>query len=160
HGRRKDGVEVPVEISLSPLYNGPEVFIIGIIRDVSQRQRDEAKFRSLAETMPAISFFAPLDESAPEIYVSPQIERILGFSQKEWLDDPVLWHRQLHPDDAKHWSEQFAVTCATGAPFKSTYRFRAKDGRVVWINGSAELVRDADGRPVFLQGVAFDVTAI
>jgi light-regulated signal transduction histidine kinase (bacteriophytochrome) len=38
------------------------------------------------------------------------------------------------------------------------YRFIARDGRVVWVHGEATVVRDKDGRPMFLQGVAFDIT--
>src|SRR5262249_3356301 len=39
------------------------------------------------------------------------------------------------------------------------YRFVARDGRVVWVRGEAKVVRE-DGQPLFLQGVAFDITAI
>jgi PAS domain S-box-containing protein len=159
-GRRKDGVEFPVEISLSPLRTEQGIFATSVIRDISQRRREEAKFRTLVENIPAVTFFAPLDESAPELYVSPQIVKLLGFTQKEWLEDPVLWHRQLHPEDRLRWNRQFAPTCASGKTFEEIYRFIAKDGRVVWVHGSASVVRDEDGTPSFLQGVAFDITTI
>src|SRR5207237_1410750 len=74
--------------------------------------------------------------------------------------DPVLWHRQLHPEDRLRWHEEFARTCSAGAPFRSIYRFVARDGNVVWVHGEAELVRDDDGRPMFLPGDAFDNTVI
>jgi hydrogenase maturation protease len=159
-GRRKDGSEFPVEVGLSPLKTDRGTFATSVIRDISQRKRDEAKFRTLVENIPAVTFIAPLDESIPELYVSPQIEQLLGFSQREWLEDPVLWHRQLHPEDRERWNHQFAPTCASGEPFNSVYRFIAKDGHVVWVHGSASVVRDADGLPSFLQGVAFDITSI
>ena len=38
--------------------------------------------------------------------------------------------------------------------------FFARDGRTVWVHGEARVVRDADGCPLFIQGVAFDITDI
>jgi PAS domain S-box-containing protein len=160
YGRHRNGAEFPVEISLSPLQTEHDTLVTAVIRDVSRRKREEAKFRTLIETIPAVTFIAPLDETVPEFYVSPQIENLLGFSQQEWLEDPVLWHRQLHPEDRARWNVQFAPTCAEGTTFRSDYRFVAKDGRVVWVYGSAQMVRGADGQPLFLQGVAFDITPI
>ena len=86
-----------------------------------------------------------MDEGANELYVSPQIEALLGFSQKEWVENPILWYTQLHPDDRPRWHEEFAETVATGGPFRSVYRFVARDGRVVWVHGEAQVVRDEDG---------------
>jgi len=40
-----------------------------------------------------------LDRGIGEAYVSPQIEASLGFSQEEWLEDPIRWYQQIHPDD-------------------------------------------------------------
>jgi len=159
-GRRKDGSEFPVEISLSPRGVGPGLLVTAVVRDLGERKRNEAKFRTLVENIPAVTFVAPLDDSTPELYVSPQIENLLGFTQKEWVEDPVLWHRQLHPEDRDRWNHDFAPTCATGKTFRSEYRFLAKDGRTVWVHGSADVVRDEHDRLLFLQGVAFDVTAI
>jgi PAS domain S-box-containing protein len=166
-GRRKDGREVPVEISLSPLRTGKDLFVFSTIRDMSERRRAEARlrrlearYRTLVEGIPAVTFLAALDEGVNELYVSPQIETLLGFSQEEWLENPVLWYTQLHPDDHERWHKEFARTVATGEPFRSVYRFRARDGQVVWVHGEAKLVRDDDGRPLFLQGMAFDITAI
>ena len=60
---------------------------------------------------------AALERGDNELYVSPQIESLLGFSQKEWLEDPILWYRQLHPDDRVRWHTEFAQTCAAGQAF-------------------------------------------
>ena len=102
---------------------------------------------------------AALDGSRNELYVSPQIEAMLGFSQKEWLEDPILWFSQLHPDDQLRWHEEFAATCATGKPFSAEYRFLSRAGQIVWVHGDAKLVCDDDGQPLFLHGIAFDITA-
>lgn len=171
-GLHKDGRELPVEISLSPLQTDHGLLVTSTIRDVTERKRfeaerrlreaelakAEARYRSLVEEIPAVTFVAPFDEGIGELYVSPQIVDMLGFTQEEWLNDPVLWHRQLHPEDRERWHRDFARTCATAEPFRAVYRFIARDGHTVWVHGEAKVVRDSAGRPLFLQGVAFDIT--
>ena len=124
----------------------------------AQLHRAEAQYRALVEQIPAVTFMAPLDGSTSELYVSPQIEELLGFSAQEWLEDPFLWYRQLHPDDQVRWTESFASTCFSGERFRAEFRFLARDGRVVWVHGEAKLVMDEHGVPSFLHGVAFDIT--
>ena len=120
----------------------------------------EARFQTLVEQIPAVTFMAVLGEGQNEVYVSPHIEQLLGYTQAEWLEDPFLWYLCLHPDDRPLWNEEFARGCRTGGPFRAECRFFARDGREVWVLGEARVVRDALGRPLFLQGVAFDITQI
>jgi PAS domain S-box-containing protein len=157
-GRRKNGIEFPVEISLSPLVTEGGVLVTASVRDITDRKRLEARYRTLVEGIPAVTFMAALDEGNNEFYISPQIEVMLGFTQEEWLGDPFLWHRQLHPDDRQRWGDEFARTCSSGVNFRSEYRFLSRDGRVIWVHGEARVVRDDLGRPLFLQGIAFDIT--
>ena len=56
-------------------------------------------YRVLVEQIPALVFIAYLDRRISEAYVSPQIESALGFSQEEWLEDPIRWYAHIHPDD-------------------------------------------------------------
>lgn len=129
------------------------------IADAEARLKEaEARFRTLVEQIPAVTFMAVLGEGKNEVYVSPHIEQMLGYSQKEWLEDPFLWYWRLHPDDRPMWNEEFARGCQTGGPFRAECRFVARDNRIVWVHGEARVIRDELGRPMFLQGVAFDIT--
>ena len=56
-------------------------------------------FLDSLERIPAITYTAEFGETAPWLYVSPQIEDILGFTPDEWMARPNLWSRQLHPED-------------------------------------------------------------
>ena len=125
---------------------------------MSSKAKAEARYRALVEQIPAITFTVSLEEGVPEIYIGPQIETILGFGQQEWMEDPILWFAQCHPEDRDIWHQEFARGIQTGGPFRATCRVYAKDGHLVWLYGEARLVRDDRGQPLFLQGVAFDVT--
>ncbi|HVP54445.1 MAG TPA: PAS domain S-box protein [Candidatus Eisenbacteria bacterium] len=118
----------------------------------------EAKYRALLEQLPAVVFMAYLDRGIGEAYVSPQIEASLGFSQAEWLEDPVRWYQQIHPDDKARWSLEASEMFVTGKPLRSSYRVIARDGHVVWFHCDAKMILHSDGRPWFIQGVAFDIT--
>jgi len=120
--------------------------------------RTEARYRALVEQIPALTFTVSLEEGTPELYVGPQIEELLGFTQKEWMEDPILWFRQCHPEDRDIWHQEFARGIATGGPFHAECRVFAKDGHVVWLRGEARLVRSDRGEPLFIQGIAFDIT--
>jgi protein-histidine pros-kinase len=101
---------------------------------------------------------ASLEGGIGDAYVSPQIEAALGFSQGEWLRDPLRWYQHIHPDDKEKWSVEAAEMFLTGTPLKSVYRVISRDGRVVWFQCEASMLRREDGSPWAIQGVGFDIT--
>src|ERR1700724_2705410 len=121
---------------------------------------NDAIYRALVEQIPAVVFMAHLDRGIGEAYVSPQIEATLGFSQEEWLEDPIRWYQQIHPDDKQRWSVEAAQMFLSGTPLRSAYRALARDGRVVWFHCEAKMIRRKNGRPWFIHGIAFDITEL
>lgn len=105
----------------------------------------DARYRTLVEQIPAVVFMAYLDKGIGEAYVSPQIEAMLGFTQEEWLNDPVRWYQQIHPEDKARWSLEAAGLFMSGQPLKSLYRVLARDGHVVWFHCEAKMVRNDEG---------------
>jgi two-component system CheB/CheR fusion protein len=126
--------------------------------DDGQLPNLEARYRALVEQIPAVVFMAYLDRGIGEAYVSPQIEAALGFSQEEWLEDPVRWYNHIHPDDKQRWSTEAAEMFLTGNPLRSAYRVISRDGRVIWFHCEAKMIRKEDGEPWFVHGVGFDIT--
>jgi PAS domain S-box-containing protein len=130
----------------------------GSPRPPSSAPHVDARYRALVEQMPAVVFMAHLDEGVGEAYVSPQIEAALGFSQQEWLEDPIRWYERIHPDDKARWSVEAAGMLLSGEPLRSAYRVVARDGRVCWFHCQAAMIRRPDGQPWFIHGVAIDIT--
>ncbi|MEX2107579.1 MAG: EAL domain-containing protein [Solirubrobacterales bacterium] len=116
------------------------------------------KYRHLVERLPAIVYACELGEHGRWRYVSPQIAEILGYSPEEWMADPTLWARQLHPDDRERVLELEtgdAVGPRSGSPID--YRMTTRDGEVVWILDEAVLEPDEEGTLVW-HGVLYDIT--
>ncbi len=127
-------------------------------RTEETRRFAEQQYRSIVEHIPAITYIDAVNEQAASIFVSPQVERMLGFSQQEWLADPELWPKVLHPDDRARALAENARHNETGEPFALEYRMFAKDGRVVWVFDQAALVRDEHGAPLYSHGVMLDIS--
>ncbi len=83
------------------------------------------------------------NERAASIYVSPQIEPLLGYAPDEWLADPELFAKRLHPDDRERVLAEHARVFAAGeSSWSSEYRLLSRDGRTVWLQDEALIVRD------------------
>jgi PAS domain S-box-containing protein len=117
----------------------------------------EARYRDLVERIPAITYVAEFGFSGRWQYVSPQVESILGFPRKQWLDDSGLWYRQIHPEDRAQAMADEERSRESGEPLTSEYRVLARDGRVVWFRDEAVVVHTEGGAPL-LQGVMYDIT--
>ncbi len=117
-----------------------------------------AKYRALVEQIPAIVYVDVVDDTMTTSYVSPQIEALLGVTPQEYIAQPDLWYRMLHPDDRERALQTYLEGRRSGEPFTFEYRLIARDGRVVWFRDSAAVVRDAEGSPAFIHGVMLDVT--
>lgn len=117
-------------------------------------------FRVIVEGIAAISYVDADDDLSTPLYVSPQVEEVLGFTPREWLDEPELWVKHLHPDDRDWVLDESLKFTAGGEAYRSEYRMLTKDGREVWVRDEATVVMDEGGRPVFWQGVLFDVTEL
>jgi PAS domain S-box-containing protein len=122
------------------------------------RAGSEARLRALVEHVPAVLYSMALAEDSRPLYISPGIQRLLGFSAEEWLADPDLWHRQLHPDDRQHVLDSIAASRASDDPFRAEYRLLTRWGDEVWVWDEAMVVRDASGGPDLLHGLLLDIT--
>jgi PAS domain S-box-containing protein len=118
----------------------------------------EERYRQLVEQIPLAIYIDRLDELSSNIYTSPQIERILGYTREQWQTEGDLFVRLLHPDDRESVLREHEHTRATGEPLRVEYRLIAADGRVVWIRDEAVVVPDDQGNPLILQGFLLDIT--
>jgi two-component system, cell cycle sensor histidine kinase and response regulator CckA len=117
----------------------------------------ESSFRSLTEQVPAIVYRAALDEQSTTLYISPAISR-LGYSVETWMASPDLWVACLHPDDRDATCARLEEQRSADGSVDLVYRFRCADGSYRILHDSAQVIRDTDGTPQYLQGLMVDIT--
>jgi diguanylate cyclase (GGDEF)-like protein/PAS domain S-box-containing protein len=122
------------------------------------RLEAEAKYRTLVEQLPLVTYIDALDAESSNIYSSPQIEPLLGYSPEEWRADRLLFVKLLHPKDRERVLAAHGRSRTSGEPLSLEYRLIARDGRTVWISDEARITKDHDGKPLFLQGCLLDIT--
>ena len=163
--RRRDGTTFPVEVRIGMFEDGGSPLVLALARDVTGRREaekrvreTEVRYRALVEQIPAVTYVQDPFGDKRVTYVSPQAESVLGYPADREMLDPDHWLNIMHPDDRERVLEEDRRTDETGEPFRAEYRQFASDGRMVWIRDEATLVRDEAGRPLYWQGVQYDVT--
>jgi two-component system sensor histidine kinase/response regulator len=170
-GVRKDGSEVPVDISLSIVETGGERLILAAVRDMSQdlvlrSQLTLNQFLSDTALELTRSGYWHIDFTDPDhFFPSQQAQEIFGVTadakgrchlDTQWMAHIVA----VDPAVAATTSELFqGAIDGKYSTYDATYPFRrANDGRVIWIRARANLVRDREGRPEKMYGVNQDIT--
>jgi diguanylate cyclase (GGDEF)-like protein/PAS domain S-box-containing protein len=115
----------------------------------------ELQARALVERLPAIVYVSDPGIDGAWHYASAQAEAILGFAPEEWLADPHLWAKQVHPDDREKVFARERQLDEPGAP--EEYRMLHRDGRTVWVRDHAALLSDELGQ-LRWHGVLSDIT--
>ena len=163
-GLRSDHRTFSAEIAITRVdVPGPLLFAVSL-RDVTKRRDQEgrmrhaeAKYRALVEQLPLVTYSGTGSLPAQITYVSAQIEALVGYPASDWLK-PEVRAKIVHPDDLESVLAAVQRAYETGEDLRLEYRLIAADGRIVRVRDKAVFVRDAEYRPLLLQGHLVDVT--
>ncbi|MBD8879544.1 diguanylate cyclase [Rhodanobacter sp. 7MK24] len=129
------------------------------ITEISEQvlMEDRQRFLRLLETIDGVVWEAEL--GVGNTFLSPQVERLFGYSVEEWRADPGFWRAHVHPDDlAEALVIDDAAYYATHSyAYEMSYRLIAKSGDVIWVRDLCR-VDVEHGRPNRMIGLMIDVT--
>ena len=131
---RGDRRSFPAELAITRVdVPGPLLFAVSL-RDVTKRHQHEerlrqaeAKYRTLVEQLPLATYVNSVGLPVQTTYMSPQIERMLGYPVSRWLE-PGFFLSVLHEDDRERVQDEVTRTHQTGETFRMEYRLIRADG--------------------------------
>ncbi len=161
-GRKRDGTEFPVEVSLSSVRTPRGLFIAAAVRDVSERDRVRRALGELEERHRVAVDLAPIGMALISLdgrflSANRSVCRITGYSREELASQ--TFKDITHPQDLE---TEMALVAKLGRGEIERYqipkRLIRKDGQIVQALASRSVVRDATGVPLYFVGQIEDIT--
>ena len=164
---RKDGTEIPVEITGKVLFNknGLPIGLQGATRDITERKQAEKSLQeahNIISLSPTVAFLWKNEEGWPVEYVSDNVTNLYGYTVEEFTSGEIAYAELIHPADlervmrevAAHSEDEESETFS-----HAPYRIVTKSGATKWVDDRTAIRRDSQGRITHYQGILIDITA-
>lgn len=162
--KRFDGAELWVDASVQAMVLNDEPVRLSALIDITERkvaeqalEQSRAQYETLVNSIDGVVWESDT-ETRTILFISQQVEKLLGYPAAAFYATPSLWLECLHPDDQKPAIVGTQAAVAEGRSFQSEYRMIAADGHVVWVHDSVTMVVE-EGCHTRMRGLAINITA-
>ncbi len=167
HEYRRDRSTLWTSMNAQAIHDidGNILYYEGTVENITSRKEMEIKqkeaetlYRTLVEQTSIVAYRDAPDVSAPALYISPQIETLLGYTASEWLSDPFFWKTRVHPQDLPMVLADVEHYLSKKDKSSIEYRMQTKAGDWRWVRDETVIVKDEADNAQFVHGVFLDIT--
>ncbi len=131
-----------------------------LVRELRRHQKalheSEFRYRTVGENTYDFEFW--IDPEGRYLYASPACKRVYGRDAAEFMADPTLRRRTVHPDDLARFDQHVADEQATRTSGRVEFRIVRPDGDLCWVAHVCQPVFDEHGQYMGVRGSNRDVT--
>lgn len=167
-GLRKDSSTLELENSVSSYQTEEDKFIVWVLRDITEQKKakaaleiSEERYRSISENINQSFWTAErIDGKVKEVFYTPAVKNITGYSAEAFLEDPGLWKKIIHPDDVETIIKKIHNLYNDAVRNFEAFEYRIIDslGNVIWIENKITVNRDSNGNILKVVGVVSDIS--
>jgi PAS domain S-box-containing protein len=162
-GRKKDGREFPVEISLSPIETEEGLWISCSIRDISSRKKAEEEIKKVNLQLTEAQRLAHIGSWEWDVVTnvlswSDEMFRIFGTTSEKFDLSFDNFINAIHAEDRKSVMDNVQISIKKHEPFDICYRIVRPDGQMRILQRRGEVLVNDLGAAIKLKGTTQDVT--
>jgi PAS domain S-box-containing protein len=167
-GKRQNNSTIELENSVSSYQTEDEKFIVWILRNITEEKKvqqalkiSEERYRSISENISQSFWISErVNGELKVVFYSPAIKKITGYSYKEFIDEPELWQKIIHPDEVDMVNEKINKLYSDVTRNSETLEYRIIDnlGNIIWLENRITVARNNRGEIEKVFGIISDVT--
>jgi len=160
---RKDGTTFPVEVRIVLVEEGKNRYMQGLARDISARQQAEEEIKRLNERFALAISAARLgvwdwDIPKNELVWDDGMYALYGVKKEDFAGAYEVWLQGLHPEDRSASDEMSRQARLGEREYDTEFRVVWPDGSIHYLKAYGQVVRDAQGNPLRMTGINYDIT--
>jgi len=160
----RDGREIPVELSVNPIFVEGTRHFSSFLRDISARKKSQNELERLAADFANAQRIGnigswSLDLTSDTFQCSDQAIHIFGQSREHFDPSRQSFRNALHPEDSERHVRALGDALAKMQPYELETRIIRPDGAIRWVGICGQPIPGADGTATGLSGTIMDITA-
>lgn len=144
--------------------SGRVTSIYGVIEDIHDRKlaeenlrQERGRYEDLVNSIDGVVYEIDA-ETRETLFISRQVEHLLGYSTQAFTDNPMLWVERVHPEDVSATIDFSKRKIGQYESYELGYRMLGANGQTVWVRDIASIIAQP-GKAPSVRGLAINESA-